>query len=438
MKNFGRNFLIAFLMILAIYQTTELWFEEFSSHNFFSFISAGTSGETQLYGMDKLIVNLGDSVVAARKESVMDTAYRREFDKLIASVVNKGERSSDTIDWTQLLNNRCVVYDFSSPVLAADFKKVLGIGSKLLNDFTDINLVVLLPNTTEDLVQVYIANDEQTACYKLKRTDLAQKGIDAISSFSANSSDMGYISSSANGFNIFRRNTFIPSASKPLKTINVVNPVLNGDKIDTKVLENTVNGFFDNPAVKWSSVIDNAYVFSDENNVVKYNLNGVLEYSGYNTAADDGSQQNILQNFVTAVDFLKKDNGIKNDVSLTKITIKQDKTVFWFDYAVNSASTALSEELKSGLGLNAAIEISVSRGNVIRYRRYVCVLENSGKTQTLNTDFVSAIDNVYNVLDNPNSLVDGIDLVYTINGRQENVPLNWLIRIGGKNYREAA
>ena len=63
MKNFGKNLLIAFLMILAIYQTTELWFDDESSHNFFSFIFQENTGYVQadLYGLDGIAINKGEN-----------------------------------------------------------------------------------------------------------------------------------------------------------------------------------------------------------------------------------------------------------------------------------------------------------------------------------------------------------------------------------------
>ena len=61
MKNFGRNFIIAFLMVLTIYQTGELWFGNFSDHNFFSLFnnSETTYSKNVAYTLNRLIVNVG-------------------------------------------------------------------------------------------------------------------------------------------------------------------------------------------------------------------------------------------------------------------------------------------------------------------------------------------------------------------------------------------
>ncbi len=438
MKNFGKNLFIAFLMILAIYQTTELWFDELSSHNFFSFILQQNSGfmQAQLYGPENVIVNRGEnSSVIMHRENVTDTVYRRDFDKLITASVNKGETETSKVDWPHIFNNRCVVYSFAQPIAADSFKKGLGIGTSKLGEINEINSVVIVPNTTDNVLRTYIENDGETVCCVLKRADMVQKCTDAIEKFSESGNSC--ISSRASGFNIFSKNTFIPIINDGCSKINVSNPVTDGVMIDTKALENIADSFLDNPAVKWSSVVNNIYSYSDEYNVVKYSLNGVLEYSGYNTG-DGGESQNPAANYAAAVEFLKKDSGIKNDIVLSSVNINKERSRFYFDYAVNNIPAVMSDELKKGLDMHSSIEISVSHGSVVKYRRYLCVIEQGNGKEAMTSDFVKAIDNVYNTLENNEMSVDDIDLVYKINGRQNDVPVCWKITIGGKTYWEAA
>ena len=198
-------------MILAIYQTTELWFDEVSSHNFFSFISTGNTALTraQLYGLDGIVINRGENKTAVfHRENVLDTKYRGEFDKLITSAANKGESQSGQIDWAHIFNNKCVVYDFVEPVAVEELKKGLGISSGKLGDLQNVSMIILVPNKTENVMQVYFADNDKVMIYSLKRADMAQKGADVIEKFSEQAS--GCISSRASGFNIFSKNTFIP------------------------------------------------------------------------------------------------------------------------------------------------------------------------------------------------------------------------------------
>ena len=438
MKNFGKNLFIAFLMILAIYQTTELWFDDLSSHNFFSFILQQNNGyaQAQLYGLDGVIINRGENTTALmHRENVLDNTYRREFDKLITAAVTKGEFEKKKVDWPHVFNNRCIVYSFMQPIAAKDFKKALGISAGKPDEIKSVSAVVIVPNTTDNVLMTYIENDSETICYKLKRADMVQKCTDVVENFSETGN--GCISSKASGFNIFKGNTFIPILSGGVSTLNVTNPVTDGVMIDTKALENIADSFFDNPAVKWSSVVNNIYSYSDEYNVVKYNLNGVLEYSGYN-AGSSGEEQSPANNYAAALEFLKKDKGIKNDIVLSAVSTNKERTQFYFDYAVNGIPAYMSDNLKKGLEMHSAIELSVSHGNVVKYRRYLCVMEQNTDKSELTGDFVKAVDNVYNALEGNEMLVEDMDLAYKINGRQENVPVSWRITIDNKIYWEAA
>lgn len=437
MKNFGKNLFIAFLMILAIYQTTKLWFDEVSSHNFFSFILQQNTGfaQEQLYGLDTVVINRGENTAAVmHRENVLDTAYRRDFDRLIAAAVNKGDIEKRRVDWPHIFNNRCVVYCFSQPIQAESFKKGLNISGDRLNDIKSVSTVVIVPNTTENVLLAYIENNGDTLCCTLKRSDMVQKCTEAIEGFAEQGSEC--ISSRASGFNIFSGNTFIPVVNGGPGKINVSNPVTDGVMIDTKALENIADSFFDNPAVKWSSVVNNIYSYSDEYNVVKYSLNGLLEYYGYNTG--DDSEQNAAHNYAAALEFLKKDKGIKNDIILSSVNINKERTQFYFDYAVNGIPAYMSEELKNGLGMRSAIEVTVSHGSVVKYRRYLCVIEQEYGRDGSISDFVKAIDSAYNSLENTEMSVEDIDLAYKINGRQDGVTVCWRVVIGGKIYWEAA
>ena len=67
----------------------------------------------------------------------------------------------------------------------------------------------------------------------------------------------------------------------------------------------------------------------------------------------------------------------------------------------------------------------------------MCTLKSGSEKQTIETDFVKAVDNVYNIAETEDR-VDSVELVYKINGRQENVPLSWRVDMGGKSYWEKA
>lgn len=81
------------------------------------------------------------------------------------------------------------------------------------------------------------------------------------------------------------------------------------------------------------------------------------------------------------------------------------------------------------------IEVTSSYGRVSHYKRY-CVAygQESEKSMSADTDFLSAVDDVYNEFgDDDEPMVDRLSLAYVDTG-SENMSLWWLIDIDGTKY----
>ena len=93
MKNTGKFLMVVFLMCLAIYQAGELWFEVFSSHNFFWFGNFSSSFDAKDVGYitDRLIVNLGDGKVVCKQSDIYNKRYKKDFDTAVGEAMSRGD-----------------------------------------------------------------------------------------------------------------------------------------------------------------------------------------------------------------------------------------------------------------------------------------------------------------------------------------------------------
>jgi hypothetical protein len=81
------------------------------------------------------------------------------------------------------------------------------------------------------------------------------------------------------------------------------------------------------------------------------------------------------------------------------------------------------------------IEVTASFGRVSKYKRYcVAYTVDNGKSATADCDFLSAVDSVYNELDEEVPVVDELKLSYIDKGDKKNMSLWWIIETGGKTY----
>lgn len=447
MKNFGKNFIIAFLMILAIYQTAELWFEDFSSHNFFSFVFDSKSNIVQEdigYTLDRLIINIGNNKMVCKLNGINNSENKKILDDAIALAINKGNYMGENqVDWKSVLSNRCVIYKYNYSIQGDEIERLFGVKNKSAR-IDRFDTIIISPNVNGDVMIVNVLNskDGNMHTYELKRNDTISQSYNVIGKYSADDDSIYYISSVQNGFEIFKGNAFIPrwqGQTVKYNGISILNPIMSDGEIVPAEAEKCANIFFDNPANKWESVMGDSYVYSDENTVVKYNKNGVMEYSGYRAVNDSGRDYGFYDNYAAATSFLQNDSNIKNEFYLTGYSDEENKLTFRFDYRINDFDIILSDDIKSKIGMKSSIEITVDNGKVTKYKRYIYDYYSEEGDREISVDFLDAVNSIYGDIEGENGEADGttiddLELAYLIESGHNSEGLKWLISVAGESY----
>lgn len=444
--NITKNFIITFFVILAIYQTSELWFEGFSNHNFFySFFnnSQNSSDDGLLYSLDSIILTSGGDRLICVKNDIYKSESKAVFDNAVKITMEEGVLTSQSVfDWNTILSGRSVIYQYKCGIMKSDIAKMFGFDEGLLASVSsDIDTVVIIPytTTTPEKITVGFGNmAQQKACfYTLEKNQYTYNLYDAIDLFSS-SGDIYYTSSVRSGLDLFNGNKFLPQWSGygfEYHPIKIVNPFVENGEVEQIKIERAADAFFDNPVSKWSSVSGGVYTYSDENSVVKYYDNGVMEY--YNYSTDKGNSVNdFYTSYLSAISLLKKDFNIQNEFYLSGYNIDREKTVFYFDYKINNFSVFLDSETRKNTGMKSVIEVAVSGGRVSRYRRFArnFVVDNL-KKENVQKDFVKAVDEVFTDIQNSGKNqngVDDIELCYYVGEDEGN--LCWIIDVGDKKF----
>lgn len=438
MKSIGKNFIIAFLMILAIYQTAELWFEDFSSHNFFSFADKNSSveaGTEVSHTLERVIINPGENKMLCRANGIYNTAFKESSDDIISRVLRRGEVvSSGLANWREILQNRCFVYEYSYCLSNEEAEAVFGVENNNTGEIKSYDTVVL--SVDGDNVRLRFINSQTLWCLEIfdDESSVAESVTELLNTFSSVNKDIYYISSVQNGFEIFKGNIFIPRWDGQSVSYSYLTPHMQYADDDKTDLESEVNLFFENPAGKWSTTTNDVINFSDETTVIKYYPNGVLEYSNYSTGTQS-SDNDFYTNYIAAQAVLDMDLGIENEFYLRDYSFEGNEYTMYFGYKANDLPIIMSDELKEQSGMSDYIEVTSSYGRVSHYKRY-CVAygQESEKSMSADTDFLSAVDDVYNEFgDDEEPMVDKLSLAYVDTG-SENMSLWWLIDIDGIKY----
>ncbi len=433
MKNFGRNCIIAFLMVLAIYQTGELWFGDFSDHNFFFFNDDRNAiySKNVDYTLDRLIINLGENKVICKGESLKD--YTDVFDEGIILALSKGAvvENKNVLDWESILQNRAIIYEYDFLIDGKDLKEIFGVSGDNYASIPKYDKIIISPRVDSSFMRVIFLNSkENTSVFvEIKSNNVIGKIYEACSSFSESEEDIYYISSVENGFDVFKGNIFLPQSKGDIYSYNVIEP-----HYISNMIEENANLFFENAVIKNYSKNNDNYSFSDETTVVKLYENNVFEYFNYNVKSK--KENSFLENYNTAINIIKRDRFVTNEIYLCDYKVEDGKYKFYFNYKINNLPIIPSSEIKESTGMSSFIEVVTSNGSVDNYKKYGCRYTISEKNVLeAKVDFISAIDKVYEGIDQrerKERVIDDMKLVYVASERS--FGLKWIFEINGNTF----
>ncbi|MCD7855247.1 MAG: hypothetical protein LUG66_06495 [Clostridiales bacterium] len=437
MFNFLKNFIIAFLVVLAVYQTNKLWFENFSSHNFFYTVLHDSLGERQsaeiksetLYaaagsGSGRFFLSYEPEKINEMKQTAVKAAVE---------ALSKGEKSDYSEEiFKNIIENRCIVITFGFLMTAEYFYSLYGGSGSEVNDFDSI----VLGDDSSGVLKVVFFNSstlEETA-FDLKRysdMDIIRTIIDESE---PETGGIYYISSIASGYDVFKGSEFIPAWSGEMYfyTTAKTNP-LEGD--EATAADRFAGSYFENPVLKWTSIDEGVYTFSDESTVVKLYPAGVMEYSSYarSTAVKTAS---LGEKLLAAESFLDNEPNLKNEYFLREYKTEDDRTVFYFDLKINGYILELSAEMKEKTGLESFIEVTVDGSSVSKCKRYLRDYSTTIKEPVYTEkSFLEVIDRGLNELQG--ETIESLRLEYLENG-DEGAPLCYYAIIDGREYTETA
>lgn len=442
-----KNFIITFFVILAIYQTARLWFEDFSGYGLFYSIFSENNNNSQMeikYNLDSIIINKGNSEFIKKSTDIYNSEYKNVFDNAIKTALKKGSFSRlEELNWEKILSARCIIYDFGYSLKGSELTAIYN-GKKSINSKIDsFDLIVITPNmNVPQSMKVAFLDTRENKSYEIELTEeeIISKTYSTMTGLFSDDESIYYISSVQNGFELFKGNSFLPRWNGNITEypyLNMTNPMEEDGGVLLMSLEKNINQFFENPAVKWTSTVNDVYTYSDENTVVKYYTTGVLEYSNYKSA--NKAKPNFSKDYLTALSFIEKDVNINNEYYLEDYEINDDDAVFYFDYKINNHKIMLSAESKERTNMDNMIEVTVTNGVVSRYKRlvYEFNLVQTDEPEVARVDFLSAVDKVFEEnteLDAQKDSIENIELCYNANKSKEKTTLSWFIKINGKEY----
>lgn len=431
-KSMVKNILIVVLSSLCFYQTLRLWFWDLNSSNrgLFSFFAENDGGSAGAESLKSLAAPFRIIVPDAEGSGRFFIHYSTLGDRAVfvngteaaGRLLKNGEFiGAAELDMAELLSRGPVVFEYRFPVppeaYASSLEQRPGLLSSRLESF---NMVFFIPDETGDFLSIFFIDSlsGQKTAYEFRLQDKALCA--AFLETAEQSGGLYYVFSGDEGYGFGSAIFLAKSDSGGFEHKSAVsqNAYHEGSgTMSLRTVENGVDVFFDDPAVKLKDGAPDVYTFSDENTVVKYYRSGLLEYSSWksNTGSVTGT---FASAYAAAVDFINKDGLVVNGYYLADYSNDGKLWHFYFDLTVGDMPVFLADSLKESLGLSSAIEVTVQDDKVSKYRKYACsFVANLSESTVIN--YALAIENIaaiYGVFEADFAQINRFDLGFKADG----------------------
>ena len=468
LKDRLKSFILLLLVCLSIYQTGRLWFEDLSNRNFFYNMVMSKIQEYQKFQHleqyyftkpNRVVVCFADEEkeFAVFSHTQGETGYLQQVTKdVIKKVLQKGDYEGafsleelQEKEGSSLWQYPGVVLDYQFLIPFSSLVWELGIkpvsyGKQL--DFFDQIWIMTNDQMPNIQYEVYFINGQERLGHVMTWKEEKNKQLLTTLIKELKSKQFWtYSSSKKDGLSKFSKNVFLPMNTKDLYINQVLfleNPFLKDGQVNEEALEQLMNPFFENYALKWMIKKEqNQYVYGDDGIIIKYFPEGMIEYSNQ-TIRGFKKEMSVEEAYQVAEKFLSKDQQLQNQEYELKDYEKQgDGYRFCFQYSFYDFPYVISSGIKKELGLEYPIEIWVENYQVKIYRRWI--LEQKDLPiylREMQDTYIAAYDRLAVQLteEQKQEPIQDLFLAYYQARIDENPQLSWVFRIGDQWYYERA
>ena len=448
----AKNIIIAVLTIAAAGLTSHLWFDRIANRSFFHtalapFSASRTDTAAQAAHILKpyrIIVGYGDGMFNAICSDMADRSEAVAGNALLEAALENGAfAKADPLDWEGLLSQPLYLYQYTFNVPADFFVGVFNRRNVVnIQAQTDtFNAIALVPGRTPDeSVLVAFIDETRHMMYTYSVQAESEALFEALAAGAAlqdrYTGGVFYVSSIQADLAMLEGSHFIPQwrhAYAAYNWLEVSNPYAYAGSLLLEPIRRQVEMLFDNPdGIYPSRGSGGVYTYSNENTVVRYYANNVLEYISYSPPLDRSVGSSMAGDFLKAMAFLGKDRNVATDYYLSSVEPIVDGHIFYFDYTASQFPIQWPENFSSDIGLKSPIEITVENNQVFKYRKLVYNFEvGSTNLWGLGTSFLDVYDNLRIDADDALIQLDGVSLGYKMESA-DRLGMSWFMGMNGR------
>jgi len=379
-----KNIAIAFLVFLALYQASSIWFGYIGGN----FLDVFARGRTQEVGGEfrtnfalPMRIITGDG---SHNFRVVYGGMRNDnrvmsvsSDILLYALQRDELLSLEPPELREALWGNIIIYEYAFEMPMSEFLAALGFRSDTLsNSIERFNQIIFSPYQ-ELGINIHFHNRSTGAWAGLfvEDSELVQYFNEIVQLETRSPYSFIFFASSYllgiddNPYN----NLFIPVWGQGAHRyfVGKATPA-HFDVTDgavMSVIRANVMSFFDNPAVIYDVPSVGGFAWADESTIVRHFRNNVLQYISYRRDLRDSE---FLDDFTRALDFIyHRDLFMTDDFYLSGFREQGNERLFYFEYILEGLPVVLSDDLRSSINehTTSALTIRFRDGNLVSYTR---------------------------------------------------------------------
>jgi hypothetical protein len=369
-----KNLFIVILVLISIYLSSVLWFQNLSGQSFVqafsTYFNVGTPNTTiatnptiQPY---KIVTHLGDNNFDILFSNIPGSVQMQQSEEIIKEVLLSGTFIYSTkIPTYFMIDDMYISYDFPFSMPISFFYRSFGMNRSRLNSHLKyFNSVIIKPSSYDTITVLFIDTPSKTYHKFLLEDIELVKNLNTSLYAIKSTNTVTYTSYSTSIYNMI----YTPTALYQ-RVIYKQNPYSSRGQINFESVLSQIYVFLNPKTMSEPRRLNGAYTFGDRNTIVIYYPTNVIDYSNYDSSRKNNTSS-LLLDYNKAIDFLAKDIAIVNDFYLSSFSEDGDIRTFYFNYTINNMPIFMSQNLKDYTGLTHMLEVTVQRGHVIRYRKY--------------------------------------------------------------------
>ncbi|TCK93172.1 hypothetical protein EDC19_1360 [Natranaerovirga hydrolytica] len=441
---------IIVLLLISIVQIIRLWFDDFSNRNFFYNVIERQPAFEEILDDDISILN-PETMAVYYPENDEEQFYiikntRAEFEdllhnnrRLIQDILRYGTNEGVSIvNWDDFWVRQSIVMKLPVAIqyedLLLDTKITRGIPEE--NYYFDYIIIIPAANSNRD-VYTYLVNSEQSQMMTISYGDREEDAhnrrvIQTMNDLFEKQAFPLYLSTKKLGLRRFSQNIFLPLEDINVnynQSIQIEVPFIQNEVINEREVENYVNRFFSNPAAKYLIQDEHVWTYRDEQNIVRYDTNGIVEYTDL-TVRKQIVDDSLMNAYAIGMNFIDDVANINNqEFYLMDYEMTNQDIILYFNYRYNDFDFVLSDSLKETLGVKAPLEIRISNDQVYYFKKWLIEKEISiFGYREFDIDYINALDRYVGLYGEDNDIIEDMYLAYYIDDINTQSNLNWIIK----------